>query len=115
MSPSLLLSLAIVAVVLSAFAQGNVDIPLGACSKFAVEAGTAITFAGTVTTIATGDIGVSPGTSIGSNVVLGTGSIQSQSTLSIQCAKDLDIAYLAASNAVPTTILSQVPKSTPSN
>ena len=109
MSPSLLKSLTIVAVVLAAFAQGNVNIPLGSCANFALEAGTAVTFAGTVTTIATGDIGVSPGTSIGGNVILGTGSLESQSTLSIACAKDLDVAYLAASEAVATTILSLVP------
>jgi Ice-binding-like len=111
MSPSFLSSLTIVAVILAAFAQGNVDIPLGACSSFAVEAGTAITFAGTVTTIASGNIGVSPGTSIGGNVVLATGSFERQSTLSIACARDLDIAYLAASEALPTTILSAVPNS----
>ena len=109
MSPSFLSSLLIA--VLAAFAQGAINIPLGSCTNFAVEAGTAVTFAGTVTTIATGDVGVSPGTSIGGNVVLGTGSIQSQSTLSISCAKDLDIAYLAASEAVPTTVLSLVPNS----
>ena len=104
------LSLSIIATaLLSAVVQGNVDIPLGACSAFAVEAGTAITFAGTVTTIATGDIGVSPGTSIGGNVVLGTGSFERQSTLSIACAKDLDIAYQAASEAQPTTMLSLTP------
>lgn len=95
--------------VLAALAQASVDIPLGACAAFAVEAGTAITFAGTVTTIATGNIGVSPGTSIGGNVVLGTGSIEAHSTLSIACARDLDIAYLAASKATPTVILSLVP------
>ena len=104
------LSLSIIATaLLSVVVQGNVDIPLGACSAFAVEAGTAITFAGTVTTIATGDIGVSPGTSIGGNVVLGTGSFERQSTLSIACAKDLDIAYQAASEAQPTTMLSLTP------
>jgi hypothetical protein len=103
--------LSIVAVVFAALAQGNVDIPLGSCADFAVEAGTAITFAGTVTTIATGSIGVSPGTSIGGNTILGTGSFERQSTLSIACARDLDIAYLAASAAKPTVILSLIPNS----
>ena len=104
MSP-FLNTLTIVAVVLASFAQGAVNIPLGACAGFAVNAGTAVTFAGTVTTIATGNMGVSPGTSIGGNVLLGTGSFERQSTLSIACAADLDVAYLAASQAVPTVYL----------
>ena len=99
-----------VPVLLSSFAIGNaIDIPLGACSDFAVEAGTAITFAGTVTTITTGSIGVSPGTSIGGNVILGTGSFERTSTRSTACAKDLDIAYLAVSSATPTIILRLTP------
>ena len=99
----------IVVALLAVLSQGAIVIPLGQCANFAVEAGTAITFDGTVTTIATGNIGVSPGTSIGGNNVLGKGSIQSQSTLSIACAKDLDIAYLAATEAVPTIYLKLAP------
>lgn len=109
MTPSFLSSLTIATALLAALVQGRVDIPLGACSTFAVEAGTAITFAGTVTTLATGNIGVSPGTSIGGNVVVSDGSFERQSTLSIACARDLDIAYLAASEAVPTVMLSLTP------
>ena len=109
MAPYFLSSLTIAIAVLAAFADGAVNIPLGSCANFAVEAGTAITFDGTVTTIATGNVGVSPGTSIGGNAILGTGSFESQSTLSIACASDLEIAYNAASAATPTIYLSLIP------
>ena len=109
MAPYFLSSLTIAIAVLAAFANGAVNIPLGSCANFAVEAGTAITFDGTVTTIATGNVGVSPGTSIGGNAILGTGTFESQSTLSIACASDLEIAYNAASAATPTIYLSLVP------
>ena len=108
MAPFFLPSVTIAIAVLAAFANA-VNIPLGSCTNFAVEAGTAITFDGTASTIATGNIGVSPGTSIGGNVILGTGSLQSQSSLSIACALDLSIAYVAASGATPTKYLSMVP------
>ena len=108
MAPFILPSVTIAIAVLAAFANA-VNIPLGSCTNFAVEAGTAITFDGTASTIATGNIGVSPGTSIGGNVILGTGSLQSQSSLSIACALDLSIAYVAASGATPTKYLSMVP------
>ena len=100
---------AILALALISFAQANLDIPLGACTNFAVFAGTAITFGGEPATIATGSIGVSPGTSIGGNTILGTGSFERESTLSIACARDLNIAYDLAKAAIPTVTLSLSP------
>jgi hypothetical protein len=47
-----------------------VNITLGSCASFAAQAGTAVSFGGSQTTIYTGDIGVAPGTAISGNVVL---------------------------------------------
>ena len=109
MSPSLFSILSVVTVTFATIAHGSTMIPLGACTNFAVEAGSAITFGGVAAYIATGSIGVSPGTSIGGNTVLGTGSFERQSTASIACAADLNIAYLAAQAVKPTVILSLDP------
>jgi hypothetical protein len=53
----------------SAHAQA-VNITIGSCASFAAQAGTAVSFGGSQTTIYTGDIGVAPGTAISGNVVL---------------------------------------------
>ena len=109
MSHSLFCVLSVIGIVFASFARGNVDIALGSCANFAVMAGTAITFGGVTANVFTGSIGVSPGTSIGGNVILGNGAVESQSTQSIACARDLDIAYLAAFKVTPTVILALTP------
>src|SRR4051794_25251484 len=57
----------------------------GACSSFAVHAGTAVTFAGTCA-IQTGDVGVALGSSITGVYTLGTGSEQLNSVGAVACA-----------------------------
>ena len=77
----------------------NVSIPLGSCQNFAVQAGTAVSFNGVLTTVFTGSVGVAPGTAITGSYSLGTGSVQANSASAILCAADLIIAYGAAAGA----------------
>ena len=73
---------------------------LGACAPFALEAGSAMTFNGRLTTIAVGSIGVSPGSSItGVFFVTAPGAIEATSTNANACAADRQIAYDFASKA----------------
>jgi hypothetical protein len=83
----------------------STGISLGSCSSFAVQAGTAVSFNGATTTINGGSVGVAPGTSIVGNYILGTGTVQDNSALSIQCAADELVAYKAAAGALCTTVL----------
>ena len=84
-----------------------IAIPLGVCSSFAVQAGTAVSFNGALTTINTGNIGVAPGTDINGNYVLVEGSVNNNNALAVQCTADLGIAYKAASEAIcpPSNLL----------
>ena len=75
------------------------DIPLGACAQFSVQAGTAVTFDGNKTTITSGSVGVSPGSSIGGSFQLKNGSVEISSTSSGSCAGDRITAYNAAAGA----------------
>ena len=75
-------------------------IALGECAEFAVMAGTSASFDGQVTTINTGNIGVSPGTSLTGNYKLNDGTVEINSTKSNQCAADRITAYNAAQAAV---------------
>ena len=78
------------------FSDANVAILLGQCDNFAVESSAGITFDGRLTTVSTGDIGVSPGTSITGSYRLGDGSVQRNSPLAIGCTSDLATAYRTA-------------------
>lgn len=71
-------------------------VPLGECASFAVMAGTSAAFNGELTTIYTGDIGVSPGTSVTGNFKQNDGTVEITSTKSNQCAADRITAYNAA-------------------
>ena len=74
-------------------------VPLGNCSTFALEAGSAMTFDGPMTSIHGGSIGVSPGSSIQGNVQINDGSVEITSSRSNQCADDRITAYNAAAAA----------------
>ena len=106
MSRSFSVALAIMATIVAAFAKTEVkstsapSIPLGECAQFAVMAGTSASFDGQVTTLNTGDIGVSPGTSLTGDYKLNDGTIEINSTKSNQCAADRITAYNAAQTAV---------------
>ena len=65
----------------------------GRCNLFSVQAGTAVSFNGGQTYVVTGNVGVAPGTAIGGNVILGTGSIEACTTPATECAADELIAY----------------------
>lgn len=77
---------------LAAFANA-IDIPLGNCAGFSLQAGTAMTFNGALTSVQTGDIGVAPGNSISGSFKVNDGTIQVDSPISISCNHDLQIAY----------------------
>lgn len=81
------------------FTVQTANIPLGACALFAVQAGSAVTFDGNKTTITSGSVGVSPGSSIGGSFQLKNGSVEIDSTLSGSCAGDRITAYNAAAGA----------------
>lgn len=72
------------------------DVPLGRCESFSLQAGTAITFNGQLTTVYTGNIGVSPGNSITGSFKLNAGTIQSNTPLAMGCNYDLQVAYNAS-------------------
>ena len=59
----------------------------------AVQAETTITFGGTLTTITSGDIGVSPGTSITGSYRLVSGTAHSNDAYAKQCTADMKVAY----------------------
>ena len=78
----------------------SIAIPLGVCSAFAVQAGTAVSFNGVLTTINTGNVGVAPGTDINGNYMLVKGSVNNNNALATQSTADLGIAYKIASEAI---------------
>ena len=78
----------------------NVAISLGQCHQFAVESSAGVTFNGRLTTVYSGDVGVSPGTSIEGSYVLDNGSVQRNSPLATGCTSDLRTAYDTAVAAV---------------
>jgi hypothetical protein len=66
----------------------------GRCANYAIQAGTAISFDGGTTTVNTGNVGVSPGTSITGSLQLGAGYTRELNTVSAQnCAADEVPAY----------------------
>ena len=80
-------------------------IALLGCQNFAVQAGTTITFGGSLTTITSGDIGVSPGTSITGNYKLVTGTAHSDDFFAQQCSTDLKVAYEQAAAQTCTDVI----------
>jgi Ice-binding-like len=80
------------AICLAAFSNA-IDIPLGECTGFSLQAGTAMTFNGALTTVYTGDIGVAPGNSLFGSFKVNDGTIQIDSPASVSCNRDLQIAY----------------------
>ena len=86
------------------------SVALGECAEFAVMAGTSVSFNGELTNVYTGDVGVSPGTSITGNYLLGTGSVEITSTKSNQCATDRITAYnaAAAQTCPPSNIFAEL-------
>ena len=76
---------------------------LGACAKFALDAGSAMTFDGTTTTVSVGDIGVSPGTTLTGSLIH-NGLIDIVATNSNQCASDRITAYNQLAAMVCSTL-----------
>ena len=114
MNPKLILIFATIALsVRSALAVANVrplhlalktyEIPLGSCTIFALHAGSAATFDGNKTTVVTGSLGVSPGNFVGGNFQLLNNSIEIDSAVANDCARDRITAYNAlAAASCPT-------------
>jgi hypothetical protein len=71
----------------------NVTSFYGACSGYSVMAGTAVSFDGAQTSVATGDIGVSPGTSISGNYALGSGAVHDNDQSAVDCAASMLTSY----------------------
>ena len=96
MSPNMFVVAASIAAIFAApLCSATVDIPLGSCASFALQAGTALSFNGKVTNINTGDIGVSPGNSVTGSFRVNDGTIEINSPLATNCNRDLQIAYNA--------------------
>ena len=89
-------ALSIAAVIMAPHCSANTNIPLGTCSTFALQAGTALSFNGALTNINTGNIGVSPGNALTGVFKVHDGTIEINSQLAIFCNRDLQIAYGAA-------------------
>ena len=111
MSRNMFLTVISIATIFSApFAVANSYVPLGSCYQFALQAATSIAFNGALTTVNTGDIGVSPGNSITGSFKVSDGTIQSNSELASDCTRDLQIAYNAtiAATCPPANIRSEL-------
>ena len=91
---------AVIATIAAAMAMSPAPIALGECIEFAVMAGTQAAFNGETTNINSGNIGVSPGTSLTGSFRLNNGTIEITSTKANQCASDRITAYNAAMAAV---------------
>jgi hypothetical protein len=87
------------------YIDSYVSIPLGECLLYTVLSGASVTFDGRKTRVYTGDVGVSPGTSITGNYILYDGSTESTTNSAALCTTDLAIAYTAASSAACTFTL----------
>jgi hypothetical protein len=86
--------------------QSKADlVPLGTAGNFAILGGTAVTFTSPMTTV-TGDVGVSPGTSItgGPLTLTGTSAIHNNDGVAAQAQLDLTTAYNAAAALSATAI-----------
>ena len=66
----------------------------GRCANFSIQAGAAVAFNGGQTNVATGNVGVSPGTSITGNSLLAIGyTMEANTSPAINCAADEATAY----------------------
>ena len=104
-SAIILLSLVASASSQAIFAPSVPTVTLGGCGSSAVEAGTTITFGGVKTVITSGDIGVSPGTSITGSYQLKSGTAHYDDAYAKQCAADMKTAYSQASSQKCTKLI----------
>lgn len=81
----------------------SVPPPLGRCGNFSVMGGTAVSFSGGRTTIMTGSVGISPGTSITGAYILNSGTTETTTPLANGCAADFLVAWTAGTAAVVPT------------
>ena len=81
------------------------SIMLGGCRNTAVQAGTSLTFGGAQTTITSGDIGISPGTSITGNYKLVSGTTHNNDANAQQCTADMKTAYNQAKSLTCTAVI----------
>ena len=79
--------------------DGNVDISLGLCEQFALFSAAGISFDGAMTTVHTGNIGVSPGTAITGLRQLDAGSEEINTPLANGCRADMTTAYITVDAA----------------
>ena len=86
------------------------SIPLGSCTHFALMSGTVTSFSGGLTTVTSGSVGVSPGTSATGAYLLGNGKLEIISTPANACANDRITAYnaLAAAVCPPSNIRAEL-------
>jgi hypothetical protein len=84
-------------VIASAFAD-TTPIDLGTCSRFAVKVATRIAFDGKLTTVNTGDIGVSPGNGLTGSFKISDGIDLTNTKEARSCDDDLNKAYNQAVN-----------------
>ena len=99
---STLIVVTLIATCCDAFNTVVPTVALGGCQNIAVQAETAITFGGALTTINSGDIAVSPGTSITGNYKLKSGTAHSNDAYAQQCSADMKTAYSQASSQTCT-------------
>jgi hypothetical protein len=95
---SILLFLSALIVASSQEVTTNPSIILGGCRNTAVQAGTSLTFGGAQTTITSGDVGISPGTSITGNYKLVSGTTHNNDANAQMCATDMKTAYNQAAS-----------------
>jgi Ice-binding-like len=95
---SILLFLSALIVASSQEVTTNPSIILGGCRNTAVQAGTSLTFGGAQTTITSGDVGISPGTSITGNYKLVSGTTHNNDANAQQCTTDMKTAYNQAAS-----------------
>ena len=84
--------------VMESTAAASISVLLGSCEDSALQSETGITFNGKVTTINSGNIAVSPGTSITGSYKLQSGTAHSNDAYAQQCTADMKTAYSQASS-----------------
>jgi Ice-binding-like len=109
---SILLFLSALIVASSQQVTTKPSIILGGCRNTAVQAGTSLTFGGAQTTITSGDVGVSPGTSITGNYKLVSGSTHNNDANAQMCATDMKTAYNQAASQPCTVIITDLANET---
>jgi len=76
----------------------------GSCSSYSVHAGTSVSFNGGLTTVSTGNVGVSPGTAITGSFTTLAGSIEANTASAITCASSKLITFGILKNQICTTM-----------